>query len=59
MEKVLSAMKIKYEKGLIEFSDLLATEQNLLTAQNNLAANKGVTYQNIVSLYKAIGGGYY
>ena len=48
----------KYREGLIEFSDMLTTEQNLLTAQNNLAASGGTVYRNIITFYKAVGGGY-
>lgn len=58
MKKVLSSMKVKYKEGLIEFSDLLSTEQRLLEAQNNLAASRGAVYQKIISFYKAVGGGY-
>ncbi len=58
MRQVLSSMRDKYKEGLIEFSDLLMTEQNLLTAQNNLAASNGAVYRNIISFYKAVGGGY-
>ena len=52
-------MKIKYKEGLIEFSDLLSTEQRLLEAQNNLAASRGAVYQKIIGFYKAVGGGYF
>nr|QIM10287.1 RND efflux system, hypothetical protein, NodT [uncultured Alphaproteobacteria bacterium] len=58
MKKVLSSMKVKYKEGLIEFSDLLSTEQRLLEVQNNLAASRGAVYQKIISFYKAVGGGY-
>ena len=58
MLTVMSAMKIKYKEGLIEFSDLLSTEQNLLAAQNKLAASRGAVYENIIAFYKAIGGDY-
>lgn len=57
MQKVLTSMKEKYENGLIEFSDLLKTEQDLLTAQNTLAESNGAIYQNIIAFYKATGGG--
>lgn len=58
MKKVLSSMRTKYKEGLIEFSDLLSTEQRLLDAQNNLAASRGAVYQKIIGFYKAVGGGY-
>ena len=58
MQKVLVSMKGKYKEGLIEFSDLLMTEQNLLEAQNNLAESEGGIYRNVITFYKAVGGGY-
>lgn len=58
MQQVLSSMRDKYKEGLIEFSDLLTSEQNLLAAQNNLAESSGSIYLNIISFYKAVGGGY-
>ena len=58
MEKVVNSMKIKYKEGLIEFNDLLTSEQNLLLAQDNWASSNGKICQNIVAFYKAIGGGY-
>lgn len=58
MQKVLVSMKDKYKEGLIEFSDLLMTEQNLLEAQNNLAESEGGIYRNVITFYKAVGGGY-
>lgn len=58
MQQVLSSMRDKYENGLIEFSDLLKTEQDLLQAQTTLAASNGAIYQNIIAFYKATGGGY-
>lgn len=48
----------KYKRGLIEFNDVLTAEQNLLSAQNNLAASNGKIYQTIIAYYKAVGGGY-
>lgn len=58
MREVISAMKDKYDNGLIEFSDLLKSEQDLLEAQTNLAESNGAIYQNIIAFYKATGGGY-
>ena len=58
MQKVLKAMKLKYDNGLIEFSDLLKSEQDLLEAQNALATSNGAIYTDIVAFYKATGGGY-
>lgn len=48
----------KYNQGLISFSDVLTAEQNLLSAQNALISGNGQIYQDIISFYKAVGGGY-
>lgn len=58
MRQVLELMSEQYRQGLAEFSDLLASEQNLLAAENKLAVSNGAVYQNIIAFYKAIGGGY-
>lgn len=58
MRNVVELMTEQYKQGLIEFSDLLASEQNMLSAENSLAASNGTVYQNIIGFYKAIGGGY-
>lgn len=55
---VTSLMLKKYKMGLVEFSDVLTVEQNLLSSQNALAVSNGQIYQNIIAFYKAIGGGY-
>lgn len=58
-QRKVTAMTLeKYKRGLIEFNDVLTAEQNLLSAQNNLAASNGKIYQNIIAYYKAVGGGY-
>lgn len=58
MQKVLKSMQQKYENGLIEFSSLLQTQQNLLKSQTDLANSSGNVFKNIVAFYKATGGGY-
>lgn len=58
MRQAFTAMRDKYRNGLIEFSELLKTEQDLLQAETALAASNGAIYQNIIAFYKATGGGY-
>ena len=48
----------KYEQGLIEFSEVLSTQQNLLDSQNNLISSNANIYTDIIAFYKAVGGGY-
>lgn len=58
MNEVIISLKKQYENGLIAFSNLLQTEQDLLEAQTNLAQSNGQIYQNIIAYYKATGGGF-
>lgn len=48
----------KYRQGLVEFSEVLTSQQNLLSAQNTRIESNGAIYQNIITFYKSIGGGY-
>ncbi len=48
----------KYREGLLSFSEVLTSQQNLLNSQNTLVASNAAVYQNIIAFYKAIGGGY-
>lgn len=47
----------KYKQGLLEFSDVLTSQQNLLDSQNALVTSNAQIYQNIVTFYKSVGGG--
>ena len=58
MQKVMESMKEKYTQGLLNFSDLLDTEQKLLQAQSQLIESRGDIYEKVIAFYKAIGGGY-
>ena len=40
------------------FSTVLTTEAALLTAEDTAAQNAGTTAQDVVALYKALGGGW-
>ena len=58
MNEVVSATTNRYWSGLIDFSELLQAEQNLLSAQNNSLESRARIFQNLVAYYKAGGGGY-
>ncbi|MBR1648168.1 MAG: TolC family protein [Alphaproteobacteria bacterium] len=57
MEKILKSQRLKYDEGLIEFSDLLYSEQNLLKSRDDLAQSFGAVCQNLIGFYKSAGGG--
>ncbi len=48
----------KYKNGLVNFSEVLNSEQQLLQSQTSFVNSNGQLLQNIVSFYKSIGGGY-
>jgi outer membrane protein, multidrug efflux system len=50
--------KIKYEAGLTDFTTLIGTENSFLSLQDELAKSNGTVTSNLVSLYKALGGGW-
>ena len=57
-EQVSELTLLKYKQGLVEFSEVLTAEQNLLSAQkDNIISNSNI-YQDLISFYKMIGGGY-
>ncbi|MEO1584289.1 MAG: efflux transporter outer membrane subunit [Planctomycetota bacterium] len=50
--------KSLYRDGLIDFQDILLVQMELLTAEGQVAEASGLATQNLVSLYKALGGGW-
>jgi NodT family efflux transporter outer membrane factor (OMF) lipoprotein len=50
--------KNKYQSGLIAFSDVLDAERSLLSFEDELTKSEGTVTTNMISLYKALGGGW-
>jgi NodT family efflux transporter outer membrane factor (OMF) lipoprotein len=48
----------QYTSGLIDFSDVLTAERNLLSFQDQLAQSDGEVTSDLIRLYKALGGGW-
>jgi outer membrane protein, multidrug efflux system len=48
----------RYRSGLEDFLNVLDAQRSLLTVQDNLAQSERTMGQNIVRLYKALGGGW-
>lgn len=57
-KQVLDITFEKYRSGLIDFSQLLTAEQDLLSSQNAMIASNAAILQKLIGFYKAIGGGY-
>jgi NodT family efflux transporter outer membrane factor (OMF) lipoprotein len=49
---------LQYKEGLVDFQRVLDAQQNLVQQQDNLVTTTGDVVLNLVSLYKALGGGW-
>ena len=48
----------QYSSGLIDFQSVLDTERSLLSSQDQVAQSDAQVIINLISLYKALGGGW-
>ncbi|BBO75730.1 hypothetical protein DSCW_31470 [Desulfosarcina widdelii] len=48
----------RYAAGLVDFSNVLDAQRSLLSFQDGLAQSEGTVTTNLISLYKALGGGW-
>jgi NodT family efflux transporter outer membrane factor (OMF) lipoprotein len=48
----------KYTRGLSNFLDVLEAQRSLYNAEDSLAQSRGAVQANLISLYKALGGGW-
>ena len=55
MEQVVSAMQQRYDKGLVEFSELLTMRQNLINAQKAVISAQGAQIRQMIAFYKSAG----
>lgn len=49
---------IQYRDGLVDYTRVLNTQQSLVLQQDQLTSAEGSVAQNLVALYKALGGGW-
>jgi NodT family efflux transporter outer membrane factor (OMF) lipoprotein len=49
---------IEYREGATDYTTVLSAQQNLLEQQDQLAATQGDVAQGLISLYRALGGGW-
>jgi NodT family efflux transporter outer membrane factor (OMF) lipoprotein len=57
-QKAADLARNQYASGLIDFQSVLDAERSLLTFQDQLAQSRGQVTSNLISLYKALGGGW-
>lgn len=49
---------VKYTRGLSNFLDVLEAQRSLYSAQDSLVQSRATVETNLISLYKALGGGW-
>jgi len=54
----LNIATLEYQGGTRDFTTVLTAEQNLYQAQNNLASATGNISTGLVSVFRALGGGW-
>jgi NodT family efflux transporter outer membrane factor (OMF) lipoprotein len=57
-EEAVTLANERYRKGLTSFLDVLVAEKNLYSAQSSLSQSEANLLTNLISLYKALGGGW-
>jgi outer membrane protein TolC len=50
--------QIQYSSGVIDFSNVLLAQRSLFALQDQLAVSESEVTSNLISLYKALGGGW-
>ncbi len=57
-ERAVKTVILQYEKGLVDFNRYATIEQNLVTQQDSSAQARGQIAQGLISVYRALGGGW-
>lgn len=57
-ERSAALARDQYASGLIDFQTVLDAQRSLLSAQDQVAQSRGQVASNLISLYKALGGGW-
>ncbi|MFZ5451157.1 MAG: efflux transporter outer membrane subunit [Thermodesulfobacteriota bacterium] len=57
-EDAVALARKRYRRGLTSFLDVLTAENSLYTAQSNLSKSEANLLTDLISLYKALGGGW-
>ena len=57
-EKSVELVKFRYTSGLADFQDVLDMQRSLYEQQDQYVESEGIMIQNLIQLYKALGGGW-
>jgi NodT family efflux transporter outer membrane factor (OMF) lipoprotein len=56
--KAVELVNVLYRTGLTDFQNVLDTERSLFEQQDQLAESEGRVTQNLIGIYRALGGGW-
>ncbi|MBW6524737.1 efflux transporter outer membrane subunit [Sphingomonas sp. RHCKR47] len=56
--RAVGSVEARWRSGLTDFGDVLAARQSVLSAEDQVAESNGNLRRNLLSLYKALGGGW-
>ena len=57
-QRALALAQSRYQQGVADFLTVLDAERSLLSSQQQLADSTTTVSENLVALYKALGGGW-
>jgi multidrug efflux system outer membrane protein len=57
-QRAVELVSIQYREGLADFQNVLDMERSLSNQQDQLAVSEGQILQDLIALYKALGGGW-
>ena len=57
-QRSVDLVRTQYMAGLSDFQNVLDSQRSLVDQQDQLAASQGDVVKNLISLYKALGGGW-
>ena len=57
-QRAVELVKVLYDTGLTDFQNVLDTERSLFTQEDQLAESEGAVVQNLIAVYRALGGGW-
>lgn len=57
-QRAVDLAQNQYSSGLIDFSNVLVVQRSLLLLQDQLAVSESAVTSNLITLYKALGGGW-
>lgn len=57
-EEAVELVNVQYQSGLTDFNNVLVTQRDLFSQQDQLVASEAEVVVNLITLYKALGGGW-